>query len=203
MVTDLRARSLIADLEDMANELYDLTGDHETLLVSALTQFVSILGRGDKYLTLSTPAYWLAKTVGVNGRFLSMNKLAALNGATIRRVFVVTEYELENDQDLRKALTFHLDEVGELAQAGVRTDRSDIEAGGYYACVERVDADLQDAMVRQGKHFGLANQGYIANRALSHLSRRSDCGEYSIPGRRRFQSLATGIQRGSFQGRSS
>ena len=143
----------------MANELYDLTGDHETLLVSALTQFVSILGRGDKYLTLSTPAYWLAKTVGVNGRFLSMNKLAALNGATIRRVFVVTEYELENDQDLRKALTFHLDEVGELAQAGVRTDRSDIEAGGYYACVERVDADLQDAMVRQGKHFGLATRG--------------------------------------------
>jgi len=157
-VADLRAQTLITDLEDMAHDMYDLTGGHETL-VSALTQFVSILGRGDSYLTMSTAAYWLPKNVGINGRFLSMNKLAAMNGTTIRRIFVVTDAELESDQDLRKALTFHLDEMDELRQAGVRTDRSDIEAGGYYACVEKVAADLQASMVRQGMHFGLANKG--------------------------------------------
>jgi len=157
-ITGLRARTLIADVEDMSHGMYDLTGEHE-VLVSALTQFVSILGKGDSYLSLSTPAYWLQQNVCVNGRYLSMTKLAALHGATIRRVFVVTEAELDNDNDLRKALSFHLAEMDELRQAGVWADQSGIEAGGYYAAIERVDPETQASMVRQGMHFGLANKG--------------------------------------------
>jgi serine/threonine protein kinase len=158
-IAGLRAKALITDLEDMSHDVCDLRGDHETL-VSAVTQYVSILGHGDKYLTISTPAYWLPQNLGLQGRFLSMNKLAAQSGATIRRIFMVTKAELENDNHLRSVLAFHLEEMDELRKAGVQTDQSRIAAGGYYTCVRVVESEeRRQAMIREGLHFGLIIKG--------------------------------------------
>jgi serine/threonine protein kinase len=157
-IADLRTRSLAADIEDMSHGIYDLTGGHETL-VSALTQYVSILGRGDKYLTISTSAFWLPQNMGLNGRFLAMNTLAAQSGVTLRRIFLVTRDELDGDSHLQKVLAFHIREMDELGQSGVQTNQCDISTGGYYTCFQIVERDYRENLIQQGKHFGLIIKG--------------------------------------------
>jgi serine/threonine protein kinase len=155
-IGDLRAQALVAELNDMNHGVCDLNGDHEAI-VGALTKYVSVLGKGDQYLTVSTPAYWRPQNLGLNGRFLSMNKMAAQNGATIRRVFLVTADDLAHDDYLQRVLRFHMKEMTEGGPARVPPGPA-IELGGYYTCVKVVTADERAAMIRDGQHFGLIIQ---------------------------------------------
>lgn len=154
----LQLRRIAGDLADMANGSWDLIGDHETI-VSALTQFTAGLHAGDQYHTVSTSTFWLPQNLGVNGRFLSMNRLAAQEGAVIRRVFLVTENEIDTDRHLRRVLRTHLREMDDLEKTGVTTAKSAIEEGGYFTGVWIVPEKERDDRLRRGEHYGLVVRG--------------------------------------------
>jgi serine/threonine protein kinase len=141
-------------LEDMTQGVYDLIGDHEDI-VSGLTQYLSFLQKDDEYITVSLPSYWHTCNLGINGRFLAMNKLAAQRGATIRRIFLVTLEDKVDDPEIDKIMNSHLRAMREIGEMGIQTSDSGLEAGGYYTGFKIIDADDRVRIVREGKHFGL------------------------------------------------
>ncbi len=149
----LRLRLLSSGIEDMSHGVYDLIGDHETL-VNGLTQYVSFLQTGDQYLTVSLPRFWNTKNIGINGRFLTMNKLAALHGATIRRIFLITPEDKLNPE-VSKIINSHCTIMEELAEKKINTINPELTAGGYYTGVKEIDKNLRDKMYKERGHFGL------------------------------------------------
>jgi len=167
----LQLRRIANLLGDMSQGSWDLIGDHEAI-VGALAQYTAGLRAGDQYHTISTATYWLPQNLGVNGRFLSMNRLAAQAGAVIRRVFLVTQDELETDRSLRRILKAHLREMDELEQTGVTTARAEIEGGGYFTGVWIVSEREREKRLRRGEHYGLVIRNN--HRVIMHPIYRED-----------------------------
>jgi len=156
----LRLRSEQRVLEDMSRGVYDLSGDHEDI-VSGFAQYLSTLREGDQYLTLSTPAFWRRKNLGVNGRFLAMTKVAAQRKATIRRVFLTTEAD-KNNPETRQILEAHIAIAAELRgnkRHPVQTQNWELGAGGYFCGFVIVTEAERKEIVEQRNHFGLLITG--------------------------------------------
>jgi serine/threonine protein kinase len=144
-----KLRTLDGVLGDMTHRVYELSGGHEEI-VAELTQYLSILGKDDEYLTVSFPRFWSDANAGVNGRFLSMTALAAKRGARIRRVFVIL------DSDKKAADYARILE----AQRGVlRELKDDPDAEGSYEVrlSEQSEASVSE-MIQEGGHFGLLSR---------------------------------------------
>lgn len=154
-MADLRLRMLRRVFEDMKHGVYDLSGDHE-VIASGLTQYLSLLGPGSQYLTMSLPSFWRANNLGVNGRFLTMNRLAAQRGATIRRVFLITERDRLQEAELDAILQSHVRMSADLRRLGVQVDSAVTPSSGGHYCgfVEMGDED-RTRLVQAGGHFGL------------------------------------------------
>lgn len=88
-------RRLESSLVNMSRGTLVVSGSRERI-VSAMTQYLSVLQSGDAYLAVSTAAFWSARNMGVNGRYLSMTRLIAQRGVEIRRIFLLSEEELRN-----------------------------------------------------------------------------------------------------------
>jgi serine/threonine protein kinase len=143
-------------LENMAEGVYDLSGDHETI-VSGMKEYLACLREGDHYLTISVPSFWSRLNLGTNGRYLTMNILAAQRCATIRRIFLVTP-EDDNSDEVRRIFTAHLDaqERARTSKPEIQTSRPELEAGGFYTSFEPVEKNLLDELKRGGKYnYGL------------------------------------------------
>lgn len=92
---EIDVRSTLRNLRDMTNGIRDLTGSREEIEWHLAT-YLSVLQPGDEYLTLTTAAFWSEANLSVHGPFLSMNRLAAQRGVTIRRLFLLTERDLRS-----------------------------------------------------------------------------------------------------------
>ncbi len=154
----LRIRVLNHVLEDMTNGVYDLIGSHEDI-VNGLTQYLSSLQKGDQYLTISLPSFWHSANLGINGRFLSMNKIAAQRGAVIRRVFLITEKDKRKDPQLTKILRSHVRIIKELNSMGIPTNDAGVNGKGYFTGFKIISEADRHKIVKQGKHFGLLVKG--------------------------------------------
>lgn len=95
-MADISLRQLERRLEDMCTGVIDISGDHEDLVSGCLDALAS-LKEGDEYLTLSTLTFWKPENIGMRGRFLSMNLLCAQRGVSIRRVFLLTEADQQDE----------------------------------------------------------------------------------------------------------
>lgn len=156
----LRVRAERRIMEDMIRGVYDLTGDHEDI-VSGFTLYLSALREADQYLTLTVPTFWLRHNLGVNGRVLEMNKIAALRGATIRRVFLLTEMDRQR-AEVVQIIGAHVRIERELASmktGPVATGVRDLGAGGYYCGFLMVTEEQRSHLVAQRSHFGLLVSG--------------------------------------------
>jgi hypothetical protein len=137
-------------LECMAGGVYDLSGEHEDI-VSGLTRYLSVLGTGDEYLAVTIPQFWTTKNLGINGRFLTMNRMLAERGVKIRRLFLVTKKELAHRSPFRKVAEAHLRMQAELP-SGVTVDSR----------FKIVSAAEQWDEVRQNRHLGAWIKGGAA-----------------------------------------
>jgi serine/threonine protein kinase len=130
-------RALAWQFNEMSHGIYTLAGHYENI-ARGMVESLSLLRRGDSYLTLSIPSFWDRAGLGTNGRFLEMNKIAAQNGASIGRVFLLTSEETRSDE-VRTILEAHLRIVEELKERNPRisTERSAIMSGaqGLYTGV--------------------------------------------------------------------
>jgi serine/threonine protein kinase len=113
----LELRDLVCRVQDMVNGILDVHGDHEKI-VSALTQYLSVLEKGDQYLTVTVPQFWQSGNLGINGRYLTMNQLLAERGVKIRRVFLVTR-EDQSNPEVRKILEAHSTMTARLSEDAV------------------------------------------------------------------------------------
>ncbi len=145
-----RLREVSALLTELTQGIYDLYGEHDEL-VSALTQYVNFLEPGDEYLTVTVPQFWWPQNVGINGRFVAITKVAALRGATIRRIFAVNENDLATDIWLPQILQAQMKAVNEVSNYPT--------SGRYEAHVLAVDVETRRRMTSDGSHFGLLLKG--------------------------------------------
>ncbi len=145
---------LCRQIEDMRQGVFDLTGSHEDI-ANGLSQYLSVLQAGDHYLTVTLPSFWHPDNLGINGRFLSMNKLIAQRGAVVRRIFLITPEDEHNDAHLKKIIEAHRKVMSELNEVNVQTDEWKLAAGGFYTGFKKVRQSERDFLIREGKHFGL------------------------------------------------
>jgi hypothetical protein len=150
----LRAQHLSLDVDDMLNSVYDLVGDHEEI-VSAMTEYLSTLQKGDKYLTISAPSFWRTKNLGINGRFLAMNRLVAERGACVQRVFLVTREERVRSREIRKIMNAHLCVMAAVQKNTGKVPSPQKGKAGYYAGFKEISRVERDGLLHQGFHFGL------------------------------------------------
>ena len=107
-------------ISEMKSGVFDMYGDHEAI-VSGMTEYLSFLEAGDEYLTVSVPKFWHSRKIGIDGRFLAMNKLVAQRGASVRRVFVVTPTDEAADPEFYKIMEAQGRLVDEMARLGQQT----------------------------------------------------------------------------------
>lgn len=155
VMAEMRIRKLEGALADMAHGIYDLTGDHEDL-TAGLAQYLSLLGltNGDQYLTITIPAFWAASNLGIRGRYLSINRLVAERGATVRRLFIMTKRE-ERDESVQQILGAHRDVADSLRTKGINVDNRDVSAGGYWVGKHLITAAALKKVRREHSHYGL------------------------------------------------
>lgn len=146
-IASARIRTLARQFTEMSDGLYTLAGHNENI-IRGMADCLSLLGKGDSYLTASVPSFWKPNPVGlgINGRFLEMNKVAAQRGVAIGRVFLIPEDEFRSE-DVLKILHAHLRVIQELEERTPRVSTAkwtDPEKGhGYYVGVRKLDEDLR------------------------------------------------------------
>jgi len=137
------------------------------------SQYMSAFQPGDQYLTVSVPWFWWPDNLGRNGRFLSVNKQVIKKGATVRRVFFLTNAE-HGDKEVASILGAHatmLDEIdSETVKNPVNTTQMELEAGGVFTGVRIVEKQQRQAMIRAQVHAGVWIRGERVALALPFYS---------------------------------
>ena len=139
-----------------AGNFLSLVGDREDMILGLL-RYLSLLGAGDAYYTLTVPTFWRDDNLGVDGRFIRFNTMLARKGVTIRRVFLLTREELK-DPNAEKIIEAQKMAVRSL-QSAVNTTDKRVEAGGYYTGYVVVSKAERDKLVLHGHHVGVAKIG--------------------------------------------
>jgi len=113
-IANARVQTLTRQFSEMKAGLYTLAGHNENI-IRGLVEMLSLLEHKDSYLTVSIPSFWNKGPdgLGINGRFLEMNKIAAQNGVSIGRVFLVKD-EDSSSETIHSILRAHLRVVEEL-----------------------------------------------------------------------------------------
>lgn len=105
-VLHAKLQLLQKELRDMRNVHYELSGEREDL-IDELVKYMSFLGPRDEYITVTVPEYWAPNNLGVNGRFLTLNKDLVRRGVHIRRLFLTTPEEFQAGSQAYDILEAH------------------------------------------------------------------------------------------------
>jgi hypothetical protein len=141
-----RTAELCSAFHAMAQGAFSLSGDTEDLR-GAASRLLRALGPGDEYLSISVPRFWWPENIGINGRFLTMNRNAAALGARVRRVFLIGDDDL-NDPYLKQIVAAQLQVAKDLGYS----DR-------YWVRFTPTTPEVREQMLRAGRHFGLLVKG--------------------------------------------
>jgi hypothetical protein len=130
----------------------EITGTRGDIIVSLLT-YLSALAPHDLYCTCTTIGYWQDQNLGADGRFLCANKLLALRGVRIRRLFVLAESEVKS-QLFNQVIAAQARIVRELADLGLVTSGRRLNGEGYYVGVIRLPEPERQELLQDGYHVG-------------------------------------------------
>ncbi len=141
---------LVSRMNDTVHGVREVSGDHEAI-ASGMCESVSTLHRGDILLSRSIPQYWSADNLGINGRFLAMNKLIAQHGVTIRRIFLLCD-EDRDDPVVQVLVAAHRRVMMECSAAGIWNGDPRADAGGFATYVRIVSKEQRARMLKEGWH---------------------------------------------------
>ena len=127
--------------QDMKRGILEISGDHEEIVLG-MSAFLSVLVEGDIFLVKSTPRFWKTENMGVNGRFLSMVKLAAQRGVEVKSIMLVCE----NDRIV--AENRNISEAHLTAMRQLKKSTGNINL--HFYCLP-VSADEQHTQMREKK----------------------------------------------------
>lgn len=161
-------RRTLTDIQ--SGRFVPVVGDREEM-IRGIMRYLALLRSGDEYYTLTIPSFWSSQNLGTDGRFLRLNKLIAKRGVTIRRVFLVTEAEIA-DEDVSKVLEAQQKAMQEVP-VEIRKDDWNPSFGGFYTGFVVVSPSERDKLIRYGHHVGIAKSGpeYIS---LQFKAKNSD-----------------------------
>jgi len=128
-------------LETMTRGHVEIVGEREEL-IDSLLEYLAVLRKGDEYITITAPQLWTDDNLGINGRFLTMNKILAQEGVVIRRIFILCD-EDRNDPIVKRILQSHLDMMSSLP-AYVSKENSDSPAC-FYTGFSEISQDARRA----------------------------------------------------------
>lgn len=134
-------------------------------IIASLLQYLATLAPGDRYLTTATMSFWNKDNLGVDGRFLCANRLLALRGVRMRRVFVVTYEDVKNNaHSFYEIIKAQLRTIEELRTSGIDTTDSSIDGSGYYVGIVVVSESQYRHIINEGYHIGIVQK---QDRAIS------------------------------------
>jgi serine/threonine protein kinase len=151
-------RLLLRDLERMTFGLYELMGDHEDI-TGGFSRALSMLDKGDQYLTISIPSFWHPHNLGINGRFLAMHRLAAQRGVTIRRVFIISDDDEKEDTYLSAILQTQQNLLQDLSLLRINIGDRSLDSQGVYIGVNKMSKEKKAMLLKQGYHCGMCKKG--------------------------------------------
>jgi serine/threonine protein kinase len=125
-----------------------ITGGHDEI-VSQLSSYLSTLGAGCRYDTVSTVRFWSRENLGVRGRFLSMNLEAARKGAHLRRIFLLSEEDRRSAASV-EVITAQLDMQRTFSALPPQYTGS----GRIESWFRIMDADEIEVRIRAHDHMG-------------------------------------------------
>jgi serine/threonine protein kinase len=102
-----KLRNLKHELENMNNGHYEIYGEREDL-IDTLVKYIGVLKEGDVYVTVTVPDYWRERNLGINGRFLTVNKDLVRNNVLVNRLFLISPEDLKEGSPSREILVAHL-----------------------------------------------------------------------------------------------
>ena len=114
------------EMADMARGHFEIYGEREDL-IDSLVKYISVLSQDDTYITVTVPDYWTKDNLGVNGRFLTVNKDLVRSGVHIRRLFLVSDEDLEESSAAMKILRAHHQAQVDLGKSGIAQPTFDEE----------------------------------------------------------------------------
>lgn len=173
---------VIRKLEAMTREHTEIVGEREDL-IDSLLMYLSSLGPGDEYLTVTAPTYWSEANLGINGRFLTMNKVMALQGVAIRRVFLLCPSDRQ-DPKVLPILEAHLRAVQDLSPDVDVTEKSvpPESEKSFYTGYVQMTAEERDEELSRGQHVAMWRKA-VTGDTISitfSLRRSSDDSEETI-----------------------
>jgi serine/threonine protein kinase len=143
-----RLDELREELASATNGVWDVVG-RPRVIAEWMTRCLTYLGRGDEYLTLSTPRFWTHPNPGTDGEFLSMNIMAAQRGAAIRRLIIVRPED--EKPSLQPILETQIAAMEEVRDSGAQ--------GSYEVRLWFVDSEGVEVGASDHPHFGLLMSG--------------------------------------------
>lgn len=158
------AEKLQAHIVNAGTRLFDIYGEREEI-VNGLLTCLATLQHGDQVFALTTPIFWRRHNFGANGRFLTMLKLAALKGVSVRWVLLISKADMKSPS-VKTIMQSQSNALIELASNTYRfakypsivtTDR-ELNGVGYYVgyCLEQ-DSEYEN-YIRQAKTFICMNK---------------------------------------------
>lgn len=150
-----RLSDVLYYVSEMSQGIHDVRGDHDELVV-AMTKFMSFCDKGDQYLTASIPWLWYNRNMGINGRLLSCNKRVIVNGAILRRVFIITPDELRERQTL-EVLRAHRDMLSEIEHEvkSINTKKWEFTEKGVFTGVLVMSDEDRQELFENSPHSGM------------------------------------------------
>ncbi len=92
------ADELTMQIGDMRGGVFELSGGHERI-TSNLCMALSLLEKGDSFLTFSVPALWSRANLGIDGRVLVLERMLVQKGVDVRHIFLMCEEDRGGEED--------------------------------------------------------------------------------------------------------
>ncbi len=139
---------LLSRVADMSSGVFDLSGGHEDI-VSAMSMYLSILQPGDAFFTQSFPMFWFPGNLGINGRFLTMNRMIARRGVSVRHLFLLCD-EDELDKTVCAILATHLGVMRDFRGTETQKIRPELQKRDFRAFYRLVSSKEREDLRRRG-----------------------------------------------------
>lgn len=157
-MASVRLRASVRELSDMTRGLFHVAGDHNAIITS-LCQALSVLRRGDLYLTVTVPSFWWPDNIGIMGRFYTMNMEIAKRGVRVLRVFILTKDD-ERHPHFKEIMEAQVRLHRRFNKTALRSaPRIDDQGVTYYCGFVKWTVKQREEMIDKGDHFGIWRAG--------------------------------------------
>jgi serine/threonine protein kinase len=150
-------------MKGLSNDVINLIDTRERLILGLVSLFQR-LGKGDRFLSITTPRMWQGTALGLNGRYFTATELATVRGASIQRAFIVSIQEL--GEEWATKFSQNLEKLGKTTYNPTASKLSillNLEINKYLAAKHQGEAPAlpNDVQKEAQERLGLVIKSYL------------------------------------------